>query len=291
LLIVLLDTSALGALTAPEAFQIRHRLLEKVRGGGLILLVTDPLGWEMAAARAVNDTKYRAMVDLLARLTNGRVLLSAPDRREREAKLGRALTFDEVVRAAQRFVQIFDVRVVDEEAARRGGMLRGLRFREAEKASDTVEALDAEVRKQRLTQSAIASTSDERSVWHDGLKKQFRNPAYVGQLVADYARTDLDGIGELYRLNTSGLDPLSLPTFASVAAIHVARVRSVIVGGTSPTGRRSANQADLLHLEEAASYADVFVTCDGRLKAFAETVSSLRCRVATFNEWSKELLE
>ena len=71
--------------------------------------------------------------------------------------------------------------------------------------------------------------------------------------------------------------------------IHVARIRVVLVGGTSPAVRKSAGQLDLLHLDEAASYADVFVTCDRRLRAFARDVRELRCLVLSFEEWASRL--
>lgn len=83
--------------------------------------------------------------------------------------------------------------------------------------------------------------------------------------------------------------PLELPSLRARALIHVARMRAVIIGGTSPTGKRSANQTDLIHLGEAAPYADVFVAEDRGLRAFAKEVRELGCEVLSFSEWADRL--
>lgn len=43
----------------------------------------------------------------------------------------------------------------------------------------------------------------------------------------------------------------------------------------------SVEQLDLPHLEETASYADIFMTSDRRLRAFARGVPQLRCKVVS----------
>jgi hypothetical protein len=91
-------------------------------------------------------------------------------------------------------------------------------------------------------------------------------------------------------LDVTNLSPRDLPTFWSSALIHVARIRAVIIGGTSPVGKSSAGQVDLLHLEEAASYADVFVTCDRALRSFAATVRGTRCEVLSYNDWAARIV-
>jgi hypothetical protein len=87
----------------------------------------------------------------------------------------------------------------------------------------------------------------------------------------------------------AGIDPRALPTFWYSALIHVARIRAVLIGRTSPTGKKSPGQIDLIHLEEAAAYADVFVTSDGRLRAFAKSVRGLKCEVISFDDWATAL--
>jgi hypothetical protein len=75
----------------------------------------------------------------------------------------------------------------------------------------------------------------------------------------------------------------------SSALIHVARIRAIILGGTRPDGNKSAGQVDLLHLEEAAAYADVFVASDRRFRSFAGQVRELRCEVVSYADWAKVL--
>ena len=163
-----LDTSALNDLVAPSAALVRHRLLTEIDAGRIVVLATDPLTWELAGTRAVDEPKYVAMAEMLLRVTSGRAMLSAPVRRERELRAGRALVFPEFVDDERQFVPVFAADVVDREAAYRAGLARGLRFAEAEKAADAVLALDEEERRQRGIQGQ--PVEDVGTAWRKALK-------------------------------------------------------------------------------------------------------------------------
>lgn len=90
----------------------------------------------------------------------------------------------------------------------------------------------------------------------------------------------------------SGLDHRQLPSCWASAVIHAARVRAVLVGRANPAGRKTVSQLDLLHLDESAAYADVFITSDRRLRAFAhsaKTLLHLRCEVLSVEDWVTRL--
>lgn len=67
----------------------------------------------------------------------------------------------------------------------------------------------------------------------------------------------------------------------------------MIIGGTKPgaINSRAPGQLDLIHFEEAASYAQVFVAEDGPLRAFTRNVRGLRCEVLSFAEWARRIEE
>jgi hypothetical protein len=283
----ILDTSALTDLVAPGSALVRHQLLDEVDAERIVVLVTHPLIWEVSATRAVNEEKYRAMVELLARSSRGRVLLRLPLRRERELRARRALEFPEFIDSEMQFVPLFDAKAVDGIAAHGAGVARGLRFAEAEKALETVQALDAEERRQRSAQGAPLDGSG--TGWRKALKHANRDKNYLLKFAESFARDAVTESGKRFGVDASPLHPRSLPTFWSSALIHVARIRAVVVAGTSPNGRRSANQMDLLHLKEAATYADSFVCSDVPLREFAKGVPDLGCEVVAFDEWATRL--
>jgi hypothetical protein len=279
-----LDTSALSELAKPGSAVVRHRLIAEADAGRVVVLVTWPLMWEVVGARSVDDAHYRAMVEVLLRVSGGRVMINERSRRERELQARRALTLAGFVDDKSCFTPAFEPEAVDRAAAKTAGLARGLRFAEAEQAADTVEGLNESVRLQAMTRGE--HVDEVGAAWHRALALANRREKYALELAESYARdrmvTDATAVG----LDVTNQSPRDLPTFWSSALIHVARIRAVIIGGTSPVGKSSAGQVDLLHLEEAASYADVFVTCDRALRHFAATVRGMRCEVLSFEEWA-----
>ncbi len=282
-----LDTSALNDLVSPSAALVRHRLLSEVDDERIVVLATDPLVWELPGTRTIDEPKYVAMCQLLVRVTRGRVMLRPAVRRDRELRTSRALVFPEFVDDERQFSPVFDADVVDREAALRAGFVRGLRFAEAEKAADSIRALDEEERRQRVAQGQPAEQVG--SAWRAALKRANRSHKYILGFAESFAQDDIADAASKLGIDVSTMSPRTLPTPWTSALIHVARIRAVVVGGTSPIGRRSANQIDLVHLEEASAYADVFVCGDRALRAFAGTVPELRCEVLSFEEWGTRL--
>jgi len=77
------------------------------------------------------------------------------------------------------------------------------------------------------------------------------------------------------------------------SALAHRRSRVGLVGRTNPAGRKAVSKLDLLHLNEASAYADVFVTSDRRLRAFAKSVQTfleLRCEVLSVEDWVQRLM-
>jgi hypothetical protein len=279
-----LDTSALNDLLEPNTVLVRHRLIDEVNARRIVVLGTAPLLLEMSGTYDVDAARHVAMIDLFHRISRGSNLLLDPVvRRERELRAGRALVYPAFVES--NYEPSFEANAVQRAAAFATGCIRGMRFLEAEKASEAVRTLDDRERQLASARGELSDPSDP--AWRRTLKVARGDERFMAQLVEDFARAAIDACAHRLRIeNAAGLNPRDLPTFWQSASIHVARIHAVIVGRTSPTGRKSAGQVDLLHLDEAASYADVFVTSDRRLRAFAKTVRELRCEVLSFTEWA-----
>ncbi len=264
-----LDHSVLNRLVESDVARLRHRLITEAEAGRILIPATHPLTWELGPTRAVNDAKYRAMVELLLRISRGRFLLDAPGRIVKELQRGRSLTYPDYLDPDHGMVPVFDPEVIDEAAAGHLGRSRGEMFCEAEQASDSADAL-------------IALDQD----WRETLIEAFRTREYTFDLADHYARETTKDFEGLAEVDVPLVDPRALPTVWSHALIHTARVRAVMVARVSPTGRRSPKSLDLLHLKEAAAYGDVFVCLDRSLRAFAGTVTDLRCEVLDFEDWA-----
>ena len=268
----ILDTSALNDLVEPNAAYVRHRLITATDAGRILLPATDPLMWEVGATRAVNDAKYRSMLELMLRVSRRRLLLSAPARRVRELQLGGTLGVPGCLDPGRVLVPCFEPDEIDEASSDHLGRAYGEMFSEAERALDTAEGLVAQA-----------------ASWRRTLADEFRKPAYVYDLADYYARVAMKEFEAAAGVDSSGLDQRALPTSWSSALIHAARVYAVMVSRVSPTGLKSPKSLDLIHLGEAASYGDVFVCSDRRLRIFAATVRDLRCEVLDFDEWASRL--
>jgi hypothetical protein len=268
----LLDTSALTDLSETADAIVRHRVLDEISADRIVVLGTYPLMWELYGTRAVNEPKFRRQVDLLLRMTRGRLLLDAPARRVRELQAGGPLTYPGFVDDKWQLVPTAEAEQVDTAAAHGEGVKFGLIFRELEMAHDSIRELD------RVSPG-----------WRKELTGAYRSGRYATELGEIYGQIGMKLFEARAGVDASQLTASTLPTFWSSALIHVARIYAVIVGGTSPKGRRSAGQFDLMHLEEAASYANVFVTSDASLRSFAKKVRDLRCEVLSFEDWAARL--
>lgn len=281
-----LDTSALTDLVEPGAALARHRLIDEVSAERILVLGTAPLLLEMSETHAVDGPKHQAMLDLFDRITRGSTLLAdPPTRRERELRARGALAYPGFLETG--YAPTRDPQAVNSTRPSASEYLAAMRSAEATKALNAKRELDALERDAAMARGD--PFDDERPPWRAKLKAAFARDPYVTDLAEHYARTAIAEYGATLGVSTDGLTPQSFPTFWSSAVIHVARMRAVLVGGTSPTGKKSASQIDILHLEEAASYADVFVSSDGRLRAFAGTVPNLACKVISFLDWEREL--
>jgi hypothetical protein len=281
-----LDTSALSDLAEPAHALVRHRLLDEIQAGTIVVLATHPVLWELPGAYGAAPAHFAGMFDLLMRITARRVLLAAPLRIGREVRAGGPLRYPAFVDHERWLVPINDPATLDEAAAYNFGFTHGLAFEEALKADDAVDAINQEARRQALAQGVPY----DPDAWPRALKREFRKREYALRLAEDFARTTLERSGGDAGVDVSALNPRALPTPWTSAVIHVARMRAVLIGRTSPTGKKSPGALDLMHLSEAASYADVFVAADRRLRAFARSVVDLLCEVLSFLDWSRRLV-
>ena len=281
----LFDTSALSDLAEAENALLRHRLIADVDSGRIVVLATHPLIWEIAGVRAANEPHYIGMMDLLFRVTRRRVLLRLQRRAEAEIRNGGPLAFPAYVDDEQRLELPLDVEEIDTAAATNVATAAGLTFREAERAEDTRQGLEDEARRQAREKGEPYDATAVRR----GLKEAYERQEYVLDLIEHYARTDVDEVCSEVGLIVPSLHPRSFPSLWSRAVTHVARIRAVMVGGTRPAGRKSPGAIDLIHLKEAGAYADVFVTSDRRLRAFAANLYEKRCDVLSFEEWAATL--
>jgi hypothetical protein len=158
-------------------------------------------------------------------------------------------------------------------------------FAEAETAADAFDGLDADARRQLAASEDAEPEADPRETWQGAFQRAYATKDYALALAKRFARDDVDNYAGRERIDPRGLDPRSLPTFWASALAHVARIRAVTIASMSPKGKKSPGQIDLLHLKEAAAYADVFVTSDRRLRALASTVRELPCAVLATEEW------
>lgn len=280
-----IDTCALSDLARPPLARLRHYLLDHVRGGYIVVLATYPLLWELAGARAGDAAHFDAMVDLLLRVTRECVLLPAPDRLEQELRGGGALSYPGFVHNTMKLTPDPSTESAALHAAEHEGYVAGLAFHEAERADDAVDALAAEARRQGRQKGM----SYDGAAWRRGLGEEFKREAFVLDLIDHYAQTDIADVCARTGLAAPTAHPSSIPTAWARAMVHVARMRAVVVGGTSPTGKKSPNQTDLTHLKEAAAYSDGFVTSDHRLRMFAKTIGGLRCEALSLDEWGQAL--
>jgi hypothetical protein len=282
-----LDTCALTDLAEPDHAALRQRVVAHARTGRLIVPVTQGLLWEVPATRARNDGKYRAMVDLLWRISRGgHVLMNVPGRCAEEARARRALTREEIFLARQRFVPVVDPTTVDSQAAEGAEMARALLREEEERVRLSIAGMDESVRAHYGNDSPHGQ---ETSVWRSALRDARLLRSRVAPFAQQLARAALEKTGARERIDVADLDPRSLPTCWSHALIHVARVRDVVVLGQRPSSRKATGQLDVVHLQEAAGYADVFVTSDRRLRLFAGRVHGLTCRVLSFADWGHHI--
>lgn len=176
------DTSALSDLAEPHAVLVRHRLIDEVGAGRIVILGTAPLLLELNGTRAVDAVKHRAMVDLFYRISVGSTLLLDPTtRRERELQLGRGLEYPEFVES--RFEPPIDANAVDMAAAFAAGAIAGMRVAEAEKAENAIWDLDERERRAMLARGEVFDSRDP--AWRHTLKQETRNDSYVFQLAED----------------------------------------------------------------------------------------------------------
>jgi hypothetical protein len=152
------------------------------------------------------------------------------------------------------------------------GLARGASFRETEQVDAAVAALIAE----NASGGIVDARRRARAVLSGASATAFADHS---------ARQTVEEFGEK-QTEASSVDHRALPSVWARAIIHTARAYAVIVGGTSPNGNRSPKFVDLTHLGEAAAYADVFVSSDRPLRAFAQTVRGLRCEVLDYKEWA-----
>jgi hypothetical protein len=277
-----LDTGALTDLAEPQHGLTRHRLLDEIAAERILVLGTTPLLWELPALRAKDEHLFRASLDLLVRITRSRVLLSPPTRHEDELRARGPLPYPAFMDPQHGIVPDEEPETMARAAAVNEGHARGLRFSEMEQAVDAADALQEEARRQAR---ASGEQHDPRA-WRRSLK---RAPPEFWFDQADYnAQVIVRQIATRAGLDPAGVDHRNLPSFWGPALIHAARVRAVLIEGTSPAGRKSVSKLDLLHLEEAAAYADVFVTTDRRLRVFAERVCR-RCEVISLDAWAHRL--
>jgi hypothetical protein len=278
-----LDTSALSELAKQPHGLVRHRLIDEIAAERIVVLGTHPLLLELAGAHRANRAHFRAMFELLIRITSRRLLLPALQRIDRELSARGPLAFPDFVDQKEGVVPFDDSAALEQGEADLFGRTRGLAFREAEQTADAARDLDDLGRRQ----ARAAGVPFDESRWRKGLKDQFRVPAWLHDLAEHYARKTIEHRGKASGIDVSGLSPSSVPSAWSSAWIHVSRMRAVIVGGASPTGKKSPGPLDLVHLKEAASYADMFVTKDRGLLAFAKDVPGLRCEVLSFDQWAR----
>ncbi len=317
----LLDTSALSRLVEEDAGLARHRLLEEVGAERIVVLATDPLMWELMGARAASEQKYYAMMDFLVRVTRTKVLVARAQRLRREVRFGRALTLAEFIDEEHYVTPLVDPDVVDRSAAHGRAVEVLLREDEMRKATETVRQLDelearmrahalGEARGLRFAAAEMAAAGSQprdedleagprptwltgfvfNDSWRDGLKRAHRAASYAMNYAEGVARHAMEDLAAHEGVDASLVDPRTLPTFWSSALIHTARIRAVLLAGHSPTGNKSMSQIDRLHLVEAASYGDVFVSRDRALRAFARDVQGLWCQVMSFEEWADRLV-
>jgi hypothetical protein len=280
----ILDTSALSDLAEHSQYALaRHKLLDGVAAGRMLVLGTAPLLWELAGLHALDPALLRASMDLLIRITGSRMILATPTRQVEELRSKGALPYPGFVDPDHTIVPMEDREALAHAAAVNEGRVRGLRFHEAEQAQDTADALDEETRRQANEKGE----EYDPKAWHRALKKV---PASFWYEQAEHnARVQMDRVAANAGVSTSGVSHRDLPSFWASALIHAARIRAVLVGRTNPAGRRAVGRLDLLHLSEAAAYADVFVTSDRRLRVFAPSVLNLRCEVLSLEAWVARL--
>lgn len=275
-----LDCSALNDLVEPGAAVARHRVLEEVKAGRLLVPVTHPLLWEMVPTRALDDAKYRRLSDLAGRLSREYWQFDLWQRRVLELRVRRALTLREVLNQNEVFLQVYDAPTVDQAAAQYEGFARGSAFAEAEKVQLSLDALDDLARKHLGYEG-----HDPREAWHRPVKDANRSEKYALSFAERFARGEIEMFARRLGIDARGIEPRALPTFWSCALIHVARLRELLVARQSPTSSKAPNQTDVIHLKEAAAYAEVFVTSDKRLRSFSKKVRELTCEVLSFGEW------
>jgi hypothetical protein len=273
-----LDCAALNDLVEPDQVHVRHNLIERAKARELLVPATWPLIWEVAATRAVNETKYHKMLDLLWAISARRFLQGAHERMVKELRSGDALGVPGCLDAELELNVPADVAEVDASATKHRDRSRQMVEEEVAIAAATAEMLLANEKK-----------GPDSQPWQLVLKGGFRHKKHVYDLADHYALEGVQRIAKENGIDPSGLDHRRLPTFWSAGRIHAARVIAVMVTRVSPVGKKIPKAPDLQHLREAESYADVFVTSDRRLRLFAERVIDLRCEVLDYKQWAARL--
>jgi len=131
-----LDTCALSDLAEHSQFALaRHRVLDEVAAGRIVVLGTHPLLWELPALHGANRSLFEAFFDLLLRISRGRVLLHPAVRQEHEVRARGRLDYPAFVDSEGGIVYVRDAERLAEDAAFNEGHALGLQFSEKEKGA------------------------------------------------------------------------------------------------------------------------------------------------------------
>jgi hypothetical protein len=137
----ILDCSALNALIEPDQIHVRNDLVRQTKYGGLLVPATWPLVWEVAATRAVNDTKYRKMIEFLFQISSRSFLATPNERMLAEMKAGGSVGVPGCLDEDRELMPLADAELVDAAAKEHLDRARDQLIDEVAQAEDTAVTL------------------------------------------------------------------------------------------------------------------------------------------------------
>jgi hypothetical protein len=281
------DTSAL--------LEARARLRLATQRGLVRPILTHGVASELTGAlEHVGHKNYCEMMIFAWEVSEGRFLAHEDDRGKQEILWGGKLTLERALVSHDDRRSYRDRCMLSEEWTRSHAATVAQaqdvsHAEEIAKARETVEQLDAKDAKE-AAEAAEANDGRVLTPWRASIEGD--DAAQKGNardaLIVDWALDEMVTIamhaGVPFARDRLP-DPRTLPSFYFAKLVHVVRILGVILEGRSPT---NTDIYDLSALQDAAAYADVLVTSDGKLRKLAKRVQ-LPIRVIDYRAWDDEL--
>jgi hypothetical protein len=241
------------------------------------------------ASEPEGHPRYTEMMLFAWDACEGRLLAHQDERCKEEILWGEKVTLERALVPAEARRKYRDHMMLNEEWAR--GVAATVNAaqdsnhaEERAKVVATIAGLDAEDAKAAKAAAEAGDTSPVTSWRTEFMKDEAAREALIVDWALDEMVTVAMHLGVPFARDRLP-DPRTLPSFYFPKFVHVKRIHGVLLEEKSAT---NTDLYDLNALQDAACYADIFVTSDRNLLRLAGRVQP-PCRVINFRTWDDEL--